>query len=134
MAESRIQLEIVTPERVVFGGEVEEVVLPGRLGEFGVLPGHTFFLSELRIGAAHFRRDGQVHWYALNQGIAEVTPQKVIVLVKTAESKDEIDVARAEAARQRAEKRLRERPEGLDVLRAEAALQRALARLKVARV
>jgi F-type H+-transporting ATPase subunit epsilon len=133
MADSRIQLDIVTPEKVAFSGLVEEVNLPGVLGEFGVLPGHTFFLSELKIGPMHFKREGRVEWYALNKGIAEVTPTKVTVLVRTAESKEEIDVARAEASKARAEQRLRERPEGLDVARAEASLQRALARLKVAR-
>jgi F-type H+-transporting ATPase subunit epsilon len=132
MAEYRIQLDIVTPDKLAFTGEVEEVNLPGALGEFGVLPGHTPFLSELKIGPMHFRREGQIEWYALNRGIAEVTPRKVTVLVKTAEAKAEIDAKRAEAARMRAEQRLKERQEGIDVARAQAALQRALARLKVA--
>jgi F-type H+-transporting ATPase subunit epsilon len=132
MAEYRIQLDIVTPEGVGFSGEVDEVNLPGALGEFGVLPGHTPFLSELKIGQMHFRRDKDIVWYALNKGIAEVTPRKVTVLVKTAEDKSKIDVARAEAARARAEQRLRERQEGIDVARAQSALQRAVARLKVA--
>ncbi|MGQ9655046.1 MAG: F0F1 ATP synthase subunit epsilon [Thermodesulfobacteriota bacterium] len=134
MAEHRIQLDIVTPDKLAFSGEVDEVNLPGSLGEFGVLPGHTPFLSELKIGPMHFRREGQVEWYALNRGIAEVTPQKVTVLVKTAEAKAEIDARRAEAARARAEQRLKEKQEGIDVARAQAALQRAIARLKVAGV
>ncbi len=132
MAEYRIQLDIVTPAGVAFSGEVDEVNLPGALGEFGVLPGHTPFLSELKIGQMHFRQDKEVSWYALNKGIAEVTPRKVAVLVKTAEDKDKIDVTRAQAARDRAEQRLRERKEGIDVARAQSALQRALTRLKVA--
>lgn len=134
MAEHRIQLDIVTPDKLAFSGEVDEVNLPGSLGEFGVLPGHTPFLSELKIGPMHFRREGQVEWYALNRGIAEVTSQKVTALVKTAEAKAEIDAKRAEAARARAEQRLKERQEGIDVARAQAALQRAIARLKVAGV
>jgi F-type H+-transporting ATPase subunit epsilon len=133
MPEYRIQLDIVTPDKLVFTGEVDEVNLPGVLGEFGVLPGHTPFLSELKIGPMHFRREGKVEWFALSRGIAEVTPRKVTVLVTTAEDKTEIDVARADAARQRAELRLREREEGIDTARAHASLQRALARLKVAR-
>jgi F-type H+-transporting ATPase subunit epsilon len=131
MAEYRIQLDIVTPEKLAFSGEVDEVNLPGVLGEFGVLPGHTPFLSELKIGPMHFRREGKVEWFALSRGIAEVTPRKVTVLVRTAESKEEIDVTRAESARQRAEQRLRERQEGMDLARASAALQRAVARLKI---
>lgn len=134
MAESRIQLDIVTPEKLAFSGKVEEVNLPGVLGEFGVLPGHTPFLSELRIGPMHFKSEGKLEWFALNRGIAEVTPAKVTVLVRTAESSREIDVARAEASKARAEQRLKERQEGLDVTRAEASLQRALARLRVAKV
>lgn len=134
MAESRIQLDIVTPEKLAFSGQVDEVNLPGVLGEFGVLPGHTPFLSELKIGLMHLKREGRVEWFALNRGVAEVTPSKVTVLVRTAESKEEIDVARAEAAKARAEQRLRERQEGVDLARAEAALQRALVRLKVARI
>lgn len=134
MAESRIQLDIITPDRVAFSGQVEEINLPGALGEFGVLPGHTPFLSQLRIGPMHFRQQGRVQWFALNRGIAEVTPQKVTVLVQTAESKEEIDISRAEAARRRAEERLRSRREEIDAARAEAALQRALARLKVAKM
>ncbi len=134
MAENRIQLDIVTPDKVAFSGQVEEVNLSGALGDFGVLPGHTPFLSQLRIGPMHFRQEGRVQWFALNRGIAEVTPQKVTVLVQTAESKEEIDVNRAEAARKRAEERLRERREGIDTARAEAALQRALARLKVVKM
>ncbi len=133
MAEYRIQLDIVTPEKLAFTGEVDEVNLSGVLGEFGVLPGHTPFLSELKIGAMHLRRDGQTVWYALNRGIAEVTPKKVTVLVTTAEERGEIDMARADASRQRAEQRLKEREEGIDMARAEASLQRALARLKVSR-
>jgi len=134
MAESRIQLDIVTPEKLAFSGQVEEVNLPGVLGEFGVLPGHTPFLSELRIGPMHFRSEGKLEWFAINRGIAEVTPTKVTVLVRTAESSRDIDVARAEASKARAEQRLKDRQEGVDVARAEASLQRALARLKVARV
>jgi F-type H+-transporting ATPase subunit epsilon len=133
MADNRIQLDIVTPDKLAFSGEVDEVNLPGVLGEFGVLPSHTPFLSEIKVGALHFRREGRVEWFALNRGIAEVTPRKVTVLVTTAEGQGDIDVARAEASKQRAEQRLRERQEGIDGARAQASLQRALARLKAAR-
>jgi F-type H+-transporting ATPase subunit epsilon len=134
MPVQRIQLDVVTPEKLAFTGEVDEVTLPGALGEFGVLPGHAFFLSELKPGAMHFRKAGEDDYFAINRGIAEVTPAKVTVLVQTAEHKGEIDVERAEAARTRAEKRLQERKENMDMARAETALQRATARLKVARL
>jgi F-type H+-transporting ATPase subunit epsilon len=134
MAEYRIQLDIVTPDKLAFSGEVDEVNLSGALGEFGVLPGHTPLLSELKIGTMHFRREGRMEWLAMSQGIAEVTPKRVTVLVQTAEQKAEIDVVRAEAARARAEERIRSREAGMDVFRAEAALQKALARLKVAKI
>lgn len=134
MAEQRIQLDIVTPEKIAFTGDVDEITLPGALGEFGVLPGHTFFLSELKVGPMHFSREGQIEYFALNRGIAEVTPAKVTVLVRTAENKAEIDVERARAAQARAEQRLRDRERDIDMARAEAALRRSLARLKVARL
>jgi F-type H+-transporting ATPase subunit epsilon len=134
MAEYRIQLDVVTPDKLAFSGQVDEVNLPGVLGEFGVLPGHTPFLSELKIGPMHFRQEGKVEWFALNRGIVEVTPKKVTVLTRTAEGREGIDATRAEASRQRAEQRLRERQEGIDLARAQAALQRALARLRVVRV
>jgi F-type H+-transporting ATPase subunit epsilon len=132
MAEYRIQLDIVTPDKLAFSGQVDEVNLPGALGEFGVLPRHTPFLSELKIGPMHFRHEGRTGWFALNRGIAEVTPEGVTVLVKTAEHREEIDVTRAEAARTRAEERIRGPREGIDLIRAEASLERAVARLKVA--
>lgn len=133
MAEQKIQLDIVTPEKLAFTGNVDEVTLPGALGEFGVLPGHTFFLSELKPGPMHFSRGEEADYFALNRGIAEVTPTKVTVLVQTAEHQSEIDVERAEAARTRAEQRLQEEKAEIDMTRAEAALQRAIARLKVAK-
>jgi F-type H+-transporting ATPase subunit epsilon len=133
MADQRIQLDIVTPEKIAFTGEVVEITLPGAQGEFGVLPGHTFFLSELKVGPMHFIRGGQIQYFALNRGIAEVTPTKVTVLVTTAENKADVDVERAEAAQARAEQRLRDREGDIDMARAEAALQRSLARLKVAK-
>ena len=134
MAEKAIQLDIVTPDKLAYSSEVDEVVLSGVLGEFGVLPGHTPFLSELKVGPMHLRKEGRVEWFALNSGIAEVTPHKVTVLVKTAESQEEIDLKRAEEALKRAEERLEAKREDIDMLRAEAALQRAVARIKVTKI
>ena len=130
---NKIQLDVVTPQRMVISDEVDIVVAPGALGEFGVLAGHIPFLSTLKPGEMRFTRDGKVEHMAISSGFAEVQPEKVTVLADTAEMAREIDVDRAKRARERAEERLRQtKKEELDYSRAEAALQRALARLRVA--
>ena len=105
---STIRLELVTPERLVLSEEVDEVVLPGYEGEFGVLPGHTQFLAILNIGMLWYRKGSAVTRIALGGGFAEVTHDRVVVLADTAERADEIDLARAQRARDRAEARLKE--------------------------
>jgi len=131
MAE-KILLEIVTPEKKVLSEPVDIVVAPGQEGEFGVLPGHIPFLSKLKIGELHFRSGGVGKHIAIMGGYAEVLPNRVTVLAPAAEESIEIDVIRAKAARERAERRLAEAKDRLEFARAQAALQRALARLKVA--
>ena len=127
---STIRLELVTPERLVLSEEVDEVVLPGYEGEFGVLPGHTQFLAILNIGMLWYRKEGAVKKIALGGGFAEVTHDRVVVLADTAERTDEIDVARAQRARDRAEDRLKELSMDDETYRkAYAALQRALVRM-----
>jgi F-type H+-transporting ATPase subunit epsilon len=127
-------LEIVTPRRLAISEPVDEATFPGIEGEFGVLPGHTPFLTQLKIGVLHFRKGNYVEYLAVNRGFVEVTPRKVTVLTETAELKSEIDVARAEEARKRAEERLKSKAEDIDFARAKAALDRATTRLKVARL
>src|SRR5665647_950901 len=105
---STIRLELVTPERLVLSEDVDEVVLPGYEGEFGVLPGHTQFLAILNIGVLWYRKEGAVKKIALGGGFAEVTHDRVVVLADTAERADEIDLERAQRARDRAEARLKE--------------------------
>jgi F-type H+-transporting ATPase subunit epsilon len=131
-----LQLTIVTPERRVFDAEVDDVVLPGAEGDFGVLERHERFLAPLRIGKAKIQQGGRVHWAAVSGGFAEVTGDRVVVLADACELAPEIDAARAQAARDRAERRLREARErsedALQLQLDEAALLRALLRLEVA--
>jgi F-type H+-transporting ATPase subunit epsilon len=127
----KILLEIVTPERKVLSEEVDIVVAPGQEGEFGVLPNHIPFLSKLQVGELRFRKGGGLRHIAIMGGYAEVLPDHVTILSPAAEEATEIDVVRAKAARERAERRLAEAKDKLEFARAQAALQRAIARLKV---
>ncbi|MDE2813604.1 MAG: F0F1 ATP synthase subunit epsilon [Gemmatimonadota bacterium] len=125
-------LEVVTPERVAYSGQVASLQAPGSEGSFGVLAGHIPLLTSLQIGRLRFvEEDGNEVQMAISGGFVEVGREQVAVLAETAERVEEIDVARAEAARQRAEERLaRAREERVDVARAEAALARAINRLR----
>jgi len=128
-----LTLEIATPARLVVSDVVEEVVAPGIGGYFGVLPGHAPFLTTLGVGELTYRKGREEYHLAVAGGFAEVRNDKVIVLVDSAERPEEIDRARAERARERAEQRLSGRTEGeVDYARAMAALSRALTRLQVA--
>ncbi len=130
MAET-IQLEIVTPERQVVDDVAEEVTIPGKSGYLGVLPGHAPLITELAVGQISYKTAGQVKRLAVAWGFAEVLPEKVTILAETAEKSEEIDVARAEAAKQRAETELSKA--GVEGnAEAQAALDRAKARLEVA--
>jgi len=130
--EDKILLEIVTPERLVIKEEAGEVTAPGEDGEFGVLPGHTPFMTTLKTGEVKYTKEGSPGYLAINWGFAEVTSNKVTVLVETAEKAEEIDIQRAQAARERAENRIkRADEEEIDFARAQAALNRALVRLQV---
>lgn len=127
---STILLELVTPERLVLSEEVDEAVLPGFEGEFGVLPGHTQFLAILNIGILRYRKGSETRKIALGGGYAEVTPERVVVMADTAEHAGEIDVERAQRARDRAEAALKEL--SLDdeaYAKVYAELQRALVRM-----
>jgi len=127
-----LTLEIVTPERVVFNGVVEEVTIPGTEGEFGVLRGHASLLSSVDVGELAFVRDHKKTRFAVNTGYVEVTASKVTVLVETAERADEIDVERARRARERAEGKIAKlSKEDADFEKAKLALLRAVTRLNV---
>ena len=127
-----IKLEVVTPDKLVLSENVDIVIAPGTEGEFGVLRNHIPFLSTLSEGELRYRQGKELHYLAVAGGFAEVLPDKVTVLAESAEVAREIDIDRAQRARERAEKRLAEgRRADLDHVRAEAALRRALVRLRV---
>jgi len=127
----KIHLEIVTPERVVVSEDVDSVNAPGALGEFGVLPGHTAMLTTLTIGRVSYQAGGRTTDLAIAWGYAEIGPEAVTILAETAEKVEEIDVPRAESARQRALEQLSKRGEDVDSDRAMAAFKRATLRLQV---
>jgi len=126
------QFEIVTPEKLVVRDVAEEMQIPAKNGYIGVLPGHAPLITELAVGEISYRNDGYTHRLAVAWGFAEVLPDKVTILAETAERAEEIDVKRAEEARNRAEERLKSGNTEVDFDRAENALQRAETRLQVA--
>jgi F-type H+-transporting ATPase subunit epsilon len=126
------QLEIVTPEKMVVRDQAEEMQIPGKNGYLGILPGHAPLITELAVGEISYRNGGNTHHLSVAWGFAEVLPDKVTVLAETAERADEIDVKRAQEAKQRAEERLKSGNTDVDYNRAEIALQRAETRLDVA--
>ena len=130
---AELQLNIVSPDRLVVRDSVSGVTMPGKGGYLGVLPGHAPMLTELVPGELTYAREGMNHYLCVNWGFAEVLPDRVIVLVQSAERAEEIDVERAQKAKQRAEDRLKrfEDPE-IDMERAREALRRAIARLETA--
>jgi len=132
MAEN-LKLEMVTPYKQVLSEEVDEIVMPGQMGELGILPGHTPLLTTLKVGEFSYRKGGSSFHVAVNWGYVEVEEDTVIVLAETAEPADEIDMARAKAALGRAEEALKKLdPEDKDYRIMEAALERAMIRIQVA--
>jgi len=130
-----IRCEIVSQDRMVYEGDVDIVVLPGMDGEMGVLPHHAPLLTTLKFGLIKVRSKGEEQVFTVAGGVAEVQPEIVTVLADAAENVQEIDIARAEAARQRAENALSSvRPEDVDAyLALEAALRRSNLRLDAAK-
>jgi len=126
-----IKLDIVTAERQVYSGDVDFVSAPGVMGTLGILPKHAPLLTALEAGELRFKQGDEEGIFAISGGFMEVRPDQVIVLADTAERAEEIDLVRAEAARQRAEGLLRERPPGVDMTAIEGALRRSRIRLKV---
>jgi F-type H+-transporting ATPase subunit epsilon len=126
------QLEIVTPEKMVVRDAAEEMQIPGKNGYLGILPGHAPLITELAVGEITYRAGGYTHHLAVAWGFAEVLPDKVTVLAETAERAEEIDVRRAQEAKQRAEEHLKSANPETDFNRAAIALQRAETRLDVA--
>lgn len=132
MSDKTFVLTVVTPERRVFQEAVNMVIVHTVDGEMGVLPGHIPLVAPLAIGPMRIKIGDAERSAAINGGFIEVTAQDVIILSESAEMAEEIDVARAESARQRALGRLEKKQADIDYARAQAALQRAIVRLKVA--
>ena len=129
-----IRLEVVTPEKIVVSEEVKIVASPGSLGEFGVLIGHTPFLTTLKTGVIRYTgADDTEKTVFVSGGFCEALPDKVTVLAESAERSEDIDVERAKAARERAQKRLEEdrSKEEIDFIRARLALERAITRIRM---
>jgi F-type H+-transporting ATPase subunit epsilon len=132
MLPETIHLEIVTPEKKLVGLDVDEVIMPGKQGYLGVLPGHAPLLGELDIGQLMYRRGNVRHYLSMAWGFAEVLSDKVSVLAEIAERAEDIDRERAEKARDRAKGRLQVQSGDIDFRRAQVALQKALIRIQVA--
>ncbi|MFM1651207.1 F0F1 ATP synthase subunit epsilon [Brevibacillus sp. B_LB10_24] len=130
---SKMTVEVVTPERVVFSGEATMVIARGVAGELGILPNHIPLVTPLKVAPVRVKTTGDKETLiAVSGGFLEVRGDKVTILAETAELPDDIDVARAQSAKARAEQRLNEKQADLNQRRAELALQRAMTRLFVA--
>ena len=129
---TKLQLQIVSAERSLVNEVVDEVEIPGAAGYFGVLPGHTPLLAMLGAGELWYRQGTELHYFAIVHGFAEVQPDRVTILAQFAEPAAEIDVSRAQAAKERAEKRIAHPTVDMDAERARIALMKSLIRLQVA--
>ena len=129
---THLTLEIVTPERPLIREQVDEVIVPAAQGYLGVLPGHTPLLVRLDIGQLSYRKGHETFYLLVAFGFAEILPDRVTILAQTAEKAEEIDLKRAETARDRAQERLARPTMEMDFERARIAMMKALVRLQVA--
>jgi F-type H+-transporting ATPase subunit epsilon len=127
-----IRVDIVTAERLVFSQDADIVMVPGIEGEMGILPHHEPIMTMIKPGEILIRKGTEEYSLAESGGFLEVTPDHITILADAAERADEIDIARAEAAKKRAEEKLTNHAADTDSANAEASLRRALARIKVA--
>ncbi|WP_027408017.1 F0F1 ATP synthase subunit epsilon [Anoxybacteroides tepidamans] len=127
-----IKVSVVTPDGPVYEADVEMVSTKAKSGELGILPGHIPLVAPLEIGSVRLKKDGKTEFVAVSGGFLEVRPDKVTVLAQAAERAEDIDVVRAKAAKERAEKRLQAKQDNIDFKRAELALRRAINRLEIA--
>ena len=128
-----LRLDIVTPERLAYSDDVDEVIAPGSQGELGILPHHAPLLTTLGLGELRIRKGGGEESFAIAGGFLQVRPDRAVVMAETADMASEIDLQRAQAARREAEKALEEGfVEPADLAIARAALQRALLHIRVA--
>jgi F-type H+-transporting ATPase subunit epsilon len=127
-----LQLQIVSADRLLVNEQVDEVEIPGSEGYLGILPGHTPLLATLQVGELWYRQGQEKHYLSIAFGFVEVQPDRVTILAQIAEPAHEIDLARAEAAKKRAEERLSKPTTDMDFERARIAMLKALVRLQVA--
>jgi F-type H+-transporting ATPase subunit epsilon len=130
--EGKIHLSVVTPDRKLIDENVDEIVLPGSEGYLGVLPGHAPLLTSLAVGEVTYRTSGVTRYCFVAWGFAEVLPGRVSILADVGERAEDVDIARARAARERAEKRLKGGSPDTDFERAKIALEKSLIRMQVA--
>ncbi len=128
----QLNLEIVTPDKLVLSVEADYVAAPGVDGEIGILPKHIALLSALSLGELHYKIGEETYWVFISGGFLEVANNKVSILAEAAELAEDIDKNRAESAKERAKKYLESQEGNIDKIRARKALQRAEARLEVA--
>jgi len=126
-----IHLKIVTPKGIFLEDDVSELVVPGKDGDFGVQIGHTPFISSVRPGILKIYKNDKLEIYSLMNGFVMVDIDKVRIFTEIIENPDNIDINRAERAKERAEKRLQEKKENIDLRRAEGSLRRAIARIQI---
>ena len=126
---NKIHLEIVTPEKQLFSGDVDSITVPAKTGYMGVLPGHAPLLAELGVGEIAFKAGDKTDFLFSSWGFMEVLPERVVVLAQIAELASDIDIKRAEEAKSRAEKMLSSKDPNVDSGRAQLALLRAISRI-----
>lgn len=128
----KVNLKIVQPHKIFIDSDYDQVIVPGVDGDFGVLEGHTPFVTQIRPGIITLINGGDSQECVIHDGFVTVENNKVTIICETVEKTDQIDINRAKQAKERAEKRLKTQKENIDYRRAEFALKRALARLEIA--
>lgn len=127
----KFKLDIIASDRHFYNGEAEMVVLPGIDGEYGVMKGHEAMVTAVVTGEIDITVDGEVKTVAVSEGFAEIKPDSVVIIVDSAEWPEEIDIKRAERAKERAEEKMRQKQSQLEYYHSKAALARAMNRLKI---
>ncbi|MFZ7134439.1 MAG: F0F1 ATP synthase subunit epsilon [Eubacteriales bacterium] len=131
---NKVKLQILTPEKNFFEGEVQLIVVKGVEGSMGIMYDHEPFVTPLGIGPIKILQDNRIKHAAISQGYVEVMEEKIVILADTAEWPEDIDISRAEEAKKRAEKRLSKKENHIELLKAEIALKKAINRINVAKM
>ncbi len=128
---NKLKIKIIKPQKIIMDAEFDNIIVPGKDGDFGVYPGHTPFISVIRPGILELYNNEETIKFAIHDGYVSVENDQVTILCELIEKEDEVDTARAEAARKRAEDRIKSQKEDIDYRRAEIALKKAMARLQI---